>query len=250
LTPDLRIVRERTRRKVLPSKDVVCVLIAFISFGINAQALLTACVMSTPCSLAVSKMRYPETEQSISKGEVTIPEGDDEEANFLHAAANGAAQGVHLVLLITGTLIAIISLLALVDSLLTYFGSFYGLEKLTLVMITRYLFVPFAWFVGIPTDDILTVAELMAEKMFINEFYAYSNLSAMKIAGTLQVRSQLLATFSLCGFANFASVGIQIGCIGAMAPNRRKDLAELAISAMICGTICTFMTATIAGMLL
>jgi len=206
--------------------------------------------MSTPCSLAVSKLRYPEVEQSLSKGDVHIPEDADRESNFLHAASNGAAQGVHLVLLITGTLIAIISLLWMVNGVLGYFGSFVGFPDVTLVILTRYLFIPFAWMIGIPDGDIMTVSALMAEKMLVNEFVAYGDLAALKKAGQISPRAELLTTFALCGFANFASIGVQIGCIGAMAESRKADLARLAMSAMICGTMCTFMTATIAGMLM
>jgi CNT family concentrative nucleoside transporter len=223
------------------------VLIAFIALGINSQALITACVMSTPCSLAVSKLRYPETQESLTKGKVHIPVDEDRESNALHAAANGAAQGVHLIALIVGTLIAVISLLALVDALLGFFGSFLGFTNLTLVSIVRYVFVPLTWLIGIPAQDVLQVSELYATKMFVNEFVAYIGLSKMP---ELALRTQLLTTFALCGFANFASIGVQIGCIGAMAPSRKGDLAKLAFSAMICGTASTFMTATIAGMLL
>ncbi|KAI8057334.1 Na+ dependent nucleoside transporter C-terminus-domain-containing protein [Syncephalis plumigaleata] len=211
-------------------------------------ALLTACVMSTPCSLAVSKLRYPEKQESTSKGRVIIPKEEDREANILHAAANGAAQGVHLILLIAGTLLAIISLLALVNALLGWFGSFVGYPELTLIAITKYLFVPFAWVIGIPTVDVMQVADLMATKMFVNEFVAYITLSGLK--SSLTVRGQLLVTYALCGFANFASIGIQIGCIGAMAPTRKRDLARLAVSSMLSGTLSTFMTAAIAGLLL
>jgi len=226
------------------------VLVAYISFGIDARALITACVMSTPCSLAVSKLRYPETQQSITKGEVQIPEEEEREANFLHAASNGADQGVNLVLLITGNLMAIISLLWLANGVIGYLGGFMGHPELTLVMIIRYLFVPLAWMVGIPDAEIVTVAGLMAEKMLANEFVAYSDLSALQKANQISYRAQILTTYCLCGFANLGSVGVQIGCIGAMAPGRKADLARLAMSAMICGTMCTFMTATIAGMLM
>lgn len=224
------------------------VLMAFVAIGVDAQALITACVMSTPCSLVVSKLRYPETEVSISKGQVHIPEDEDRESNVLHAAANGAAQGTHLVALIVGTLIAIISLLALVNSALGWVGGYFGAPNLTLVMVTRPFFVPFAFLIGIPTQDLMTTAGLMSEKMFVNEFAAFMDLAKLKTA--MSVRGQLLSTFALCGFANFASIGIQIGCIGAMAPERKADLARLAFSAMLCGTMSTFMTATIAGILL
>ncbi|KAI9594015.1 Na+ dependent nucleoside transporter C-terminus-domain-containing protein [Syncephalis fuscata] len=224
------------------------VLIAFISFGIPSQPLLTACVMSTPCSLVVSKLRYPEKQQSTSKGRVIIPKEEDREANILHAAANGAAQGVHLILLIAGTLLAIISLLELFNTMLGWLGAFVNLPGLTLTDIAKYLFVPFAWFIGIPTADVMRVADLMATKMVGNEFLAYIALS--KAQSVMTLRGQLLTTYALCGFANFASIGIQIGCIGAIAPTRKRDLARLAFSSMISGTLSTFITACIAGLLL
>jgi len=145
---------------------------------------------------------------------------------------------------------AIISLLYLVNGLLGYFGAFVGFPNLTLIVLARYLFVPFAWMIGIPNGDIMTVASLLAEKMIANEFVAYSDLAKLQSANQISYRAQILTTFCLCGFANFGSVGIQIGCIGAMAEGRKRDLARLAMSAMICGTMCTFMTATIAGMLM
>ncbi|ORX90419.1 hypothetical protein K493DRAFT_59500 [Basidiobolus meristosporus CBS 931.73] len=226
------------------------VLVAFISMKVDAQTLITSCVMSVPCGLAISKMRYPETGEPVTKGEVRIPESEDKEANFLHAASNGAAQGIHLALLILATVLSFISLLALVNAFLTWIGNFYNIDHLTLELIMGYVFYPFMWLVGIPTRDMLTVARLMATKMFINEFAAFAELAKLTTAGELLPRTALLGIYCLCGFANFGSIGIQIGALGAMAPSRKKDLAELAFSAMLCGTMSTLMSATIAGMLL
>ncbi|KAI9295976.1 hypothetical protein K502DRAFT_194686 [Neoconidiobolus thromboides FSU 785] len=226
------------------------VLIAFINMKIDPQSLITSCVMSIPCSLALSKMRYPELEESKTKGTVTVPKSEEKEVNILHAAANGAAQGVTLVLLIGGTLLAVISLLALVNSLLTWLGSFVNIEKLTLELIMGYVFVPFAFFVGVPPSECYEVGKLMAIKMFVNEFAAFAELTKLEAANVLSVRANVLAIYSLCGFANLASIGIQVGCLGAMAPSRKHDLANVAFSAMLTGTICTFVSACVAGLLI
>ncbi|ORX88574.1 hypothetical protein K493DRAFT_236221 [Basidiobolus meristosporus CBS 931.73] len=226
------------------------VLVAFISMNVDAQTLITSCVMSVPCGLAISKMRFPETGEPVTKGKVRIPESEDKEANFLHAASNGAAQGIELALLILATVLSFISLLALVNSFLTWVGGFFNIDNLTLEFIVGYLFYPFMWLVGIPNKDLLTVARLMATKMFVNEFAAFAELANLTNEGVLQGRAASLGIYCLCGFANFGSIGIQIGALGAMAPSRKKDLAELAFSAMLCGTMSTLMSATIAGMLL
>ncbi|RKP37178.1 Na+ dependent nucleoside transporter C-terminus-domain-containing protein, partial [Dimargaris cristalligena] len=224
------------------------VLAGFISLGVDPQALITACVMSMPCSLVIAKLRYPETEESLTSGEVNVPPEEDKEANVLHAAANGAAQGLTLAGLIGATLLAVISLLALVNTLLTYFGSLVNIKDLTLELITSYLFIPLAWCMGVPNQDLQSVGQLLATKMFASEFVAYNTFTT-QLKEHMTVRSQLLTTYALCGFANFASIGIQIGGIGAISPNRKSDLAKVAMSAMLCGTISTLMTACIAGVL-
>ncbi|ORY04641.1 hypothetical protein K493DRAFT_311337 [Basidiobolus meristosporus CBS 931.73] len=226
------------------------VLVGFISMGADPQTLITSCVMSTPCGLAISKMRIPETGEPVTKGKVHIPQTEEKESNFLHAAANGAAQGIHLALLIAATVLAFMSLLALVNAFLTWFGRFINIEQLTLQLIMGYIYVPFIWFVGIPQENVLTVSRLMATKTFVNEFVAFGELTTPAIADVLLPRSKHLAVYCLCGFANFGSIGIQIGALGSMAPSRRQDLAELAFSAMLCGTMSTLMSATIAGMLM
>ncbi|KAJ9063908.1 hypothetical protein DSO57_1036059 [Entomophthora muscae] len=226
------------------------VLMAFIKMNVDAKSLITSCVMSIPCSLALSKLRYPETEASRTR-EVVATNDEERESNLLHAAANGAAQGITLCLLIGGTLLAIISLLALTNAVLGVLGLYIGYQSLTLELIGSYFFWPFAWLIGIPKENCLKVGGLLATKLFANEFVAYINLTTMSnTPGELDKRSAILATYALCGFANFASIGIQVGCLGAMAPSRKRDLAELAMSAMITGTICTFVSAAIAGLLI
>ncbi|KAJ1922775.1 hypothetical protein IWQ60_006307 [Tieghemiomyces parasiticus] len=224
------------------------VLAGFISLGVDPQALITACVMSMPCSLVVAKLRYPETEESLTCGKVNVPPEEDKESNALHAAANGAAQGIVLAGLIAATLLAVISLLALVNSLLTYFGELVNITGLTLQLITSYLFIPLAWCMGVPNEDVQKVGQLLATKMFASEFVAYSDFTT-KFKEEMSLRAQLLTTYALCGFANFASIGIQIGGIGAISPGRKSDLARVALSAMFCGTLSTLLTACIAGIL-
>ncbi|ORY04637.1 hypothetical protein K493DRAFT_296911 [Basidiobolus meristosporus CBS 931.73] len=206
------------------------VLVGFISMGVNPQPLVTSCVMSVPCGMLISKMRYPETGEPVTKGKVRIPPAPEEECNFLHAAANGAAQGIHLVLLIAATVLAFMSLLAL--------------------LVMGYIYVPFIWFVGVAQKDVLTVSRLMATKTFVNEFVAFGELTTPAVADALTARSKHLAVYCLCGFANFGSIGIQIGSLGSMAPSRKQDLAELSFSAMLCGTMSTLMSANIAGLLM
>ncbi|KAJ1659710.1 hypothetical protein IWQ61_001263 [Dispira simplex] len=224
------------------------VLAGFISLGVDPQSLITACVMSMPSSLVVAKLCKPETEESLTKGEVKIPEEEDREANLLHAAANGAAQGLTLAGLIGATLLAITSLLALTNAVLTYFGELINIPDMTLQSITSYIFIPAAWCIGVPANETQVVGQLLATKMFASEFVAYADFTN-EFKEAMSPRAQLLTTYALCGFANFASIGIQIGGIGAMTPTRKGDLAKVALSAMLCGTMSTLLTATIAGML-
>ncbi|ORY04636.1 hypothetical protein K493DRAFT_345537 [Basidiobolus meristosporus CBS 931.73] len=226
------------------------VLVGFISMGVNPQPLVTSCVMSVPCGMLISKMRYPEDGEPVTKGKVRIPPAAEEECNFLHAASNGAAQGIHLVLLIAATVLAFMSLLALVNAFLTWFGSFINIDHLTLQLVMGYIYVPFIWFVGVAQKDVLVVSRLMATKTFVNEFVAFGELTTPAVADALTARSKHVAVYCLCGFANFGSIGIQIGSLGSMAPSRRQDLAELSFSAMLCGTMSTLMSAAIAGMLM
>lgn len=229
------------------------IIVAFLNMGIDGKSIITACVMSTPCSLALSKVRVPETEHSISKGAVDIPESKDKEANVLHAAANGAAQGMHLASLITGSLLAIISLYRFIDALFVWFWSFLRPPvPISLELVFSYVFWPFAVMLGVPLQECLRVGQLLGIKTTVNEFVAYATLNDMvkDPVNPLSERAYTLSVYALCGFANIASIGIQIGCLGAMAPSRRKDLAKLAVSAMLTGALCTMLSAAIAGTLL
>ncbi|RUS30836.1 Na+ dependent nucleoside transporter C-terminus-domain-containing protein [Jimgerdemannia flammicorona] len=227
------------------------VLFGYISLGVSGQALLTAAIMSIPCALALSKMRYPETEESLTKGRVEIVQEGEREVNFLHAAGNGAAIGLTIAGLIMVSLICIIALLAAFNAFLTWIGNFINIEGLTLTLILGYIFVPFAWLIGIPGNECVLVGQLLANKLVANEFVAYSMLTDKTLPYiALSTRSKTITTYALAGFANLGSVGIQIGTLGSLAPLRKKDVAEMAISAMLTGALSTCFTASIAGMLL
>lgn len=219
------------------------VLAAFIAMGIDGKSLITACVMSTPCSLALSKMRFPETEQSITKGNITIPKEEEKEVNVLHAAANGAAQGIHLAGLIAASLLAIVSLFHFCEAAFSWFWSWLNPPvPITIELILSYVFFPFAAMLGVPFADCLSVGRLLGLKITVNEFVAYDTLlGIMKSDNPISRRAYTLAVFALCGFANVSSIGIQIGCLGAIAPNRKKDIARIAMSAMLTGAVSFFL---------
>lgn len=227
------------------------VLYAYMKMGVPGSALLTACIMSIPCSLAISKMRYPETEESLTKGRVTIPPRTEHEANVLHAAGNGAAIGLKIGGLIVANIISLLSLLAAVDAGLTWIGRFVDIidPPLTLELVTGYIFVPVAWLMGVENSDLVSVGQLLATKLWANEFVAYNNLTTI-FKGKITERSVTIVTYALCGFANLSSIGIQISVLGALAPERTGEISRLAVSAMICGALCTCLSASMAGMLL
>lgn len=241
------------------------VLAVYIGLGIKASYLLTASIMAAPGGLVISKIVWPETEESKTKGTVQV-EVKKTNANLIDAAAHGASDGLRIGLNVVGMLIAFIALVALVDWILSTSamqlynwglkGTFLGLSfsHLTLSDLFGCVFSPIAFVLGVPWADAQTVGRLMGEKLTINEFVAYSHLSAMipkdpSAPAVLSKQAELIATFALCGFANFSSVAIQIGGIGEIAPSRRQDLARLGIKALICGTLASYLSATLAGLL-
>lgn len=239
------------------------ILLAFISMGVNADLLLTACVMSIPSSLLLSKMRVPETEESITMGSVQIPEPKEREANFLHAATNGAATGVQIILLIGGSVLAVISLYSAFDFLVGFIFQMVNIfdlvnlpnkggtpNRVSVSLIMSYFFYPFALMMGIPSSEARYCGEILAVKMVVNEFVGFLRLTGAFKATILSLRTFHIMSFALCGFANIASIGIQIGCLGAIAPTRTQDVASLAVSAMLTGTISTWLTAAVAGVIL
>lgn len=225
------------------------VLYGYIAMGVDAQALLTSCIMSIPCAIAVSKLRVPEDDVPVTSREIVVPPSDEKPANALHAAGFGAAIGLNISLSMMANLISLLALLYAVNAFLTWLGNFVYIEELTLQLITGYVFVPVAWLMGVDNKDLVTVGRLLATKIWANEFVAYQEL-ASTFKEVLTYRSYMITTYALCGFANLGSVGMQIGTMSTLAPNRAGDIARLAVSAMICGAFSTWVSAAIAGMLI
>ena len=216
------------------------IMAAYILFGIEAQHLLTAVIMTAPGTLMMAKIFVPETEVPETMGTVKL-QIERTDVNVIDAAGRGTSEGLALALNVGAMLISFLALVALVNALL-------GLAGLSLQQIFGWVFAPIAWAMGVPWRDAPTIGNLLGTRMALNEFVAYAQLGPMKDA--LDPRSFTIATFALCGFANFSSIGIQIGGIGALAPSRRHDLARLGVRAMLAGTLANFVTATIAGFLL
>jgi CNT family concentrative nucleoside transporter len=220
---------------------------AYIAFGVEAKHLLAAVIMTAPGTILLAKLFVPETETPETAGTVKldIPRTD---ANIIGAAARGTAEGLNLAINVAAMLISFLALVAFINALLGALGGRIGLPELSLQMILGYVFMPLALIMGVPWKDAFVVGDLLGTRMVLNELIAYSKLGPLR--ATLDPRSFTIATYALCGFANFSSIGIQIGGIGALAPERRNDLARLGLRALLAGTLANFMTACIAGMLL
>jgi len=237
------------------------VMAVYISMGVPASYLLAASLMAAPGALVISKIVFPETEQSETKGVVKL-EVKKQYTNIMDAISHGATDGMAIATNVIAMLIGVIALVALVDALLGYFGLFLGwtgisldfiglnVDNLRLKDVFGVFFSLFAIVMGVPPSESFQVGSLMGTKMVINEFVAYSDLSPMIHQGVLSAKSVVIASFSLCGFANFSSIAIQLGGIGVMVPNRKADLARLGFKAMICGTMASYISATLAGMLM
>ncbi|MBM9914796.1 MAG: NupC/NupG family nucleoside CNT transporter [Stenotrophomonas indicatrix] len=222
-----------------------------------AKHLLAASIMAAPATLVVAKLLIPETGTPLTRGTVKM-EVEKTSSNIIDAAAAGAGDGLKLALNIGAMLLAFIALIALLNAPLTWIGEVTGLaaaigKPTDLSTIFGYVLAPIAWVIGTPWADATTVGSLIGQKVVINEFVAYTELSKIvngQVPGmSLSEEGRLIATYALCGFANFSSIAIQIGGIGGLAPERRHDLAKFGLRAVLGGTIATFMTATIAGVL-
>ncbi|XP_004449509.2 solute carrier family 28 member 3 [Dasypus novemcinctus] len=238
------------------------VLGAYISFGVSSSHLLTASVMSAPASLAVAKLFWPETETPKITLKNAMKMENRDSRNLLEAASQGASSSISLVANIAVNLIAFLALLSFVNSALSWFGNMLGYPQLSFELICSYIFMPFSFMMGVDWQDSFMVGKLIGYKTFFNEFVAYEHLSKLinlrEAAGPkfvngeqqyLSIRSEIIATYALCGFANFGSLGIVVGGLTSMAPSRKQDIASGAVRALIAGTIACFMTACIAGML-
>ncbi|MCE7031919.1 NupC/NupG family nucleoside CNT transporter [Lysobacter sp. GX 14042] len=222
-----------------------------------AKHLLAASIMAAPATMVVAKLLVPETGVPLTRGTVKM-EVEKTTSNVIDAAAAGAGDGLRLALNIGAMLLAFIALIAMIDWPLTWMGEVTGLadalgRPTSMATLLGYLLAPVAWLIGVPWQDAVAVGGLIGEKIVLNEFVAYLHLSEI-VTGqnadvTLTEQGRLIATYALCGFANFSSIAIQIGGIGGLAPDRRQDLARFGLRAVLGGTLATLMTATIAGVL-
>lgn len=223
------------------------VMAVYISLGVPAPYLIAASLMAAPGALVISKIVFPETEVSETKGMVNL-EIKKTHANLLDAIAAGASEGLKVGLNVVAMLIGFIALVALLDFLLGQIGGLFSFPQLSFNFLLGKLFAVFAWTMGVPSQDVEAAGALMGTKMVINEFVAYLDLVAMK--DQLDPKTLAITSFALCGFANFSSIAIQVGGISELAPTRRSDLAKLGFKALICGTLASYMSATFAGILL
>lgn len=236
------------------------VMAVYIQMGIHAEYLLTASLMAVPGALVMAKLVYPETEASLTRGEVKL-EIKRESVNLIDAAARGAADGLQIGLNVCAMLIGFIALISLMDFLIGKIGvtlamaglSLNGvgldLNHLSLNGVLGSVFSLVAIALGVPMQDAKAVGGLMGTKMVVNEFMAYASLAPMIAGKTLSPKAIAIASVALCGFANFSSIAIQIGGIGQMAPSRKKDLAELGLRALLCGTMASYVSSALAGIL-
>jgi concentrative nucleoside transporter, CNT family len=216
------------------------IMAAYIAFGIEPKHLLTAVIMTAPGTLMMAKMFVPETAVPETMGTMQL-NVERTDVNIIDAAGRGTGEGLHLAMNVGAMLISFMALVALVNAVL-------GIAGVTLQQILGWLFAPVAWSLGVPWRDAAVVGNLLGTRMVLNEFIAFAQLGPLK--ESLDPRSFTIATFALCGFANFSSIGIQIGGIGALVPERRHDLARLGLRAMLAGTLANFLTAIIVGFLL
>jgi CNT family concentrative nucleoside transporter len=230
------------------------VLAVYVAFGQRAGRadmaghLITASFMSAPAALLIAKIMLPESEQSETAAGASA-KTEREATNGIDALCRGASEGMLLSINVIAMLIAFVAVVALFNFLLAYPQTSLGVATpVTLQNIFGWLNAPFAWLIGVPWKDCITVGQIMGERIVLNEFIGYLTLSER--AATLDARSFVLATYALCGFANFSSIAIQIGGIGALAPTRRADLAQLGLRAMVGGLLACYMTACVVGILL
>src|SRR6266446_4676000 len=227
------------------------IMAAYIYFGIDPKHLLSAVIMTAPGTLLMAKMLVPETEEPKTAGRVVM-NGEEEETekneNVLGAVARGTTDGLHLALNIAAMLISFLALIALLNGIMGWTHNHVAWFPSSLQQILGTLFAPVAWVIGVPRQDCGAIGSLLGTRMVLNELVAFSMLGPQK--ALLDPRSFTIATFALCGFANLSSIGIQLGGIGALAPNKRGELAKLGIRAMLAGTMANLMSASIAGMLL
>lgn len=218
------------------------ILIVYAQMGAKAEYLIAASLMAAPGALVISKIVYPETEESPTMGTVKL-KVKNEYTNLVDAISHGASDGFKISMNVMAMLMGFIALIAFVNYILAHI-----VPGLSLDLVFGKLFYPFAWAMGVPMQDVNNVATLLGQKLTINEFFAFKNLTSHTVP-IVTDKGLTIVTFAICGFANFSSVGMQIGGIGQLAPERRADLAQLGMRALLCGTLASYLSATIAGIL-
>jgi CNT family concentrative nucleoside transporter len=228
------------------------IMAAYIAFGVEAKHILAAVIMTAPGTVLLAKMLVPETEQPVSGSRVEMADVEEfRDKNILSAIARGTIDGLHLAVNVGAMLIAFVALIALLNGVLGGIHNHWlAWFPSSMEQIFGWVFAPVAWLIGVPWHDCIKIGNLLGERMVINELVAFSHLGPMKSGvDALDPRTFTIATFALCGFANFSSIGIQLGGIGALAPNRKDDLARLGFRAMLAGTMANLISAAIVGML-
>jgi CNT family concentrative nucleoside transporter len=223
------------------------IMAAYIAFGIEPKHLLTAVIMTAPGTLMLAKMFVPETAVPETMGTVKL-NVEKTDVNVIDAAGRGTGEGLHLAMNVIAMLISFVALIALTNAIMGWIGGWVHMPDLSLQKVFGWVFAPIAWCLGVPWRDAPVIGNLLGTRMVLNEFIAFAQLGPLK--ASLDPRSFTVATFALCGFANFSSIGIQIGGIGALVPERRHDLARLGLRAMLAGTLANFASACIAAILL
>ena len=223
------------------------IMVAYIAFGIEARHLLTAVIMTAPGTIMMAKLFEPETETPETYGTVTL-DMPKQDVNLLEAAARGTSEGLQLMLNVIAMLVSFVALVALLNGGFGAIHRYVDWFPANLQTVLGWIFRPIAWAMGVPWHDSGVIGSLLGTRMVLNEFIAYAQLAPLK--AQLDPRSFTIASFALAGFANFSSVGIQLGGIGALVPERKRDLARLGLRAMLAGTLANFLSATIAGILL
>ncbi|XP_045052443.2 sodium/nucleoside cotransporter 1 isoform X2 [Desmodus rotundus] len=235
---------------------------SYISFGIDAASLIAATVMAAPCALALSKLVYPEVEESKCSSEEGVKLSSGDTQNLLEAASTGAAMSVRVVANITANLIAFLAVLAFINAALSWLGDLVDIQGLSFQLLCSYILLPVAFLMGVAWEDCPVVAELLGIKLFLNEFVAYQELSQYKqrrLAGAeewvggkkqwISVRAEILTTYALCGFANVSSLGIMLGGLSSMAPQRKSDFSQIVLRALCTGACVSLVNACVAGIL-
>ena len=224
------------------------VLVGYASLGIDLKYLLAASFMAAPGGLLMAKMLIPETETKTQSVEEALGKDIDRPTNVIDAAASGAASGVQLAINVGGMLLAFIALIALGNIIVGWVSGLFGYEDITLQLLLGYAFAPVAWVIGVPWHEVIQAGSFIGQKLVLNEFVAFADLASHQIK--LSEHSEAIIIFALCGFANLSSVAILMGGLGLMAPNRRGDIAQMGMKAILAGTLSNLMSASLAGLFL